>query len=369
MSLHIQTFLRDGGTFGALTDRYAIKSRRHEQHPNLVLFKYDQINSPFAEPLVRECRGIVLDQNDNWRVVSRAFDKFFNHGEGHASPIDWSTARTFEKVDGSLCVLYAYAGRWHVATTGTPDAGGRVGPLQLRFADLFWRTWGKYASAPPSHDLAGHVFFFELTSPHNRVVVPHTEDGLTLLGGRFPDGLEMTPPVVSGLLDGAFPTARAFDLSSHTDIAATFSNMDPLHNEGFVVVDSEFRRIKVKHPGYVALHHAKDGMSTRAFVEIVRSGETSEVIAAFPEFGAEVAAIREKFDALAYELSCDYAAIEHIETQKDFAKEALRSRCSAALFNVRAKKCANVRDFLRTVQVDRIVEMLSLKADAEREAA
>ena len=31
-----------------------------------------------------------------------------------------------EKLDGSLCVAYYYQGDWHVATTGTPDAGGPV---------------------------------------------------------------------------------------------------------------------------------------------------------------------------------------------------------------------------------------------------
>jgi tRNA splicing ligase len=90
-------FLRSGGTLADLAARYFIKATRHRQKPHLVLLKYDQINSPFAEPIVRECRGIILDEASNWRVVSRSFDKFFNHGEGHAATIDWSTARVYRR--------------------------------------------------------------------------------------------------------------------------------------------------------------------------------------------------------------------------------------------------------------------------------
>ena len=92
-------------------------------YPNLVLFKYDQVNSPMDNPVVQECRGIILDEADDWRVIARPFTKFYNYGEPNAASIDWTTARVQEKVDGSLCAFYHYKGDWHVATTGTPDAG------------------------------------------------------------------------------------------------------------------------------------------------------------------------------------------------------------------------------------------------------
>ena len=55
-----------------------------------VLLKYSQIDSDFNLPIVRECRGaIFVKEEDGWRCVRRAFDKFGNYGEGYATDIDW----------------------------------------------------------------------------------------------------------------------------------------------------------------------------------------------------------------------------------------------------------------------------------------
>jgi hypothetical protein len=101
-NLVIQNFLRSGYSFDELSDKYAIDAKRHSVYNNLVLFKYNQIESPFSEQIVRECRGIILDENDNWNVVCQSMSKFFNLGEGHAATIDWTTARVQCKVDGCL---------------------------------------------------------------------------------------------------------------------------------------------------------------------------------------------------------------------------------------------------------------------------
>src|SRR4051794_21524704 len=137
----IQTYLRSGGSLAELESRYAIAAKRHVRFPNLVMLKYSQINSPMAEPIVQDCRGIILDEADDWRVVSYPYRKFFNHGEPNAAAIDWPSARVFDKLDGSLMTLYRYAEKWQVASSGLPDADGPVFGHGLSFARLFWQTW------------------------------------------------------------------------------------------------------------------------------------------------------------------------------------------------------------------------------------
>src|SRR5271170_7082534 len=97
-------FIREHG-LARLCEQFAISAKRHPQFSNLVHLKYSQIDSPMNEPIVRECRGLIVDQADDWRIVAAPYRKFFNHGEVHAAPIDWPTARVYEKLDGSLMYL------------------------------------------------------------------------------------------------------------------------------------------------------------------------------------------------------------------------------------------------------------------------
>lgn len=358
--LIVQKFLRDGGTYEDLREHYATGMRRHGAYPNLVLLKYNQIESPFAEQIVRECRGIVLDESHGWEVVSRGFDKFFNHGEGHAAPIDWTTACVQEKVDGSLCVLYHYDGQWHVATTGTPDACGDVSGFGLTFKEYFWSTAQSIGMCLPPNEWTDWCFMFELVGPFNRIVVRHEKPSLTLLGMRHKLGHEEPLTYhISGALN--VPCVKSFPLRSVDDIVSSFANMSPLSQEGYVVVDGAFRRIKVKHPGYVALHHAKDGMSKKAIVEIVRSGESSEVLTAFPEFAPMVAEVRASFDAIVTEIESDYTQLKDIPEQKVFAAEALKTSCQGVLFALRAKKTPSVRQWLRDARIDAVMTLLGHK--------
>lgn len=36
---------------------------------------------------MRECRAIILDRDNDWKVVSYPYNKFFNYGEKWADPI------------------------------------------------------------------------------------------------------------------------------------------------------------------------------------------------------------------------------------------------------------------------------------------
>ena len=368
--MRVVEFLRSGGTLADLETRYFIKTRRHSTHPGLVLLKYNQISSPFAEELVRECRGLILDESNGWRPVARAFDKFFNHGEQLAAPVDWDTARVQEKVDGSLCVLYHYAGEWHVATTGTPDASGPVEGNRFTFAELFWRTFE--AMSPKGRDFLlpadiQRVFMFELTTPYNRVVVPHTECHLTLLGVR---DMETMAEEHASDWDELYPTVRNFPLQSFDDITASFEVLEPLRQEGYVVVDDAFRRVKVKHPGYVAIHHLKgeQGPTLKRMLEIVRSNEGMELLVHFPEWRIIYDKAAAKLDALVTELESDYSRISEAiganGAQKEFALLAAKTRWSAALFQKRAGRVATVRESLAAMPLDRLAGLLDIRADA-----
>jgi len=71
--LEVVSFLRSGGTLEDLDTNWAISSKRHSEFPNLILLKYNQIESPFSEKIVQECRGIILDEDDDIRAGEAQF--------------------------------------------------------------------------------------------------------------------------------------------------------------------------------------------------------------------------------------------------------------------------------------------------------
>jgi hypothetical protein len=179
--LSIQRALRGGETPAALEARLGIKSRAHKDYANLVLFKYGP-GADFREETNQEARGIILDANKDWAVVCWGYRKFHNHGEALAAPIEWSTARVWEKLDGSLMQVYHYDGKWHVATSGTPDGATDINGKGT-FADLFWTTLRSAGYDVGKFDRS-RCYMFELVAPENRVVVRYPQAMLFLHGVR-----------------------------------------------------------------------------------------------------------------------------------------------------------------------------------------
>lgn len=356
--LAVQQFL-DTHSLVDLVANFGVGAKRHPQFQNLVMLKYDQTGSPMGERIVQECRGIILDEAGDWSIVSRPYDKFFNVGEGHAPAIDWSTARVYEKLDGSLMTLYHYAGKWRVASSGMPDAGGPVASGSSRtFADLFWQTWGDEGYELPI-GFEEFCFMFELCSPDNRIIVPHAHPSLTLHGVRnVITGHEVDPEHVAE--NRGWRCVQSFPLTCEADCLAAAVELRPLECEGYVVRDASFRRVKIKSPRYVALAHLKDGFTDRRIIELVRANEGSEFLSYFPEFGQRYYEIRDRYHAMIASIDSAYMGIRPIESQKEFAAEALKTPWSAVMFAVRAGRFTSAEGFLKQATLYAVERMLGL---------
>lgn len=103
MELQVQKALRSGKwSPQRLKDELSV-SVREDQNLGVVCLNYNQILSPMTNPIVQECRALVLDAK-TWDVRSWVFGKFFNLGEGDkiSKQFDWNAFKTYEKLDGSL---------------------------------------------------------------------------------------------------------------------------------------------------------------------------------------------------------------------------------------------------------------------------
>lgn len=400
--LEIQKFLRaDPGNLQFLGEApYSLSIKQHPKWPELYQFTYDQIESKKDDPIVREARGLILNKDDNWSIVALPFRRFFNEGEGCADAIDWSTARVQEKVDGTLIIMYAYGTEWQVATKGSPDAGGQVGDLKdikgepYTFERLFWNSaeyWLKGLSKSGEFD-QDYTYLWELTSPYNRVVCDYSEEGpigwvidghgnklwedeivdqtgygqdgsrITLIGVRNNKTLEEY--TLDRWRGDAHYVVKEFPLQSLDQVLEAAKALNPLRQEGFVIVDGNFNRIKVKSPSYVAIHHLRDGSPQRRIMELIKNNEGDEVLAykLLDEFPHEKRMYEEfcaKLEKIYLHVHDEYDTLKDIETQKDFALKAVKSPYSSCLFALRKGQVKSAKEFFLEKPVDKILEFVS----------
>ncbi|MEL6351914.1 MAG: T4 RnlA family RNA ligase [Cyanobacteria bacterium J06627_28] len=353
--LAVQTYLKSQG-LAALQTAFGIKHRRHTQLENLVCLKYSQYESPMEVSIVQQCRGIILDEANDWAVVSYPYDKFFNYGESNAAPIDWDSATVQDKLDGSLMTLYFYDGQWRVQSSGTPDASGDVSLCKFSFEQLFWQTFEQLGyGLPVGHE--DYCFMFELETPYNRIVVQHSESSLILHGVRNVKTFVEDCPALWAEKTG-WRGVNSYPFGTIEALVAQAEQLDPLQQEGFIVCDRYFNRIKLKSSEYVELSHLKDGSSYRKLLSVVVNNESAEFLAYFQELKSLFDEMTEKYSTLVAMLESEYKKYRDIEVQKDFAMTVKDLPYSGVLFALRAKKVSSVRDYMAGLPMTKVEQYL-----------
>ena len=298
------------------------------------MFKYDQTRSDLSIPLVQECRGLILDAN-TLEVVSFPFVKFFNYGESLASDIDWNSAYVTQKLDGSIIKVVNLDGNFLISTNGMIDAFKCSLPENYgrpfdTFGQLFIEGLKWYGLRMEDFDRLfkpGITYMFELTSPWNQVVVNWSVTKAWFIGVRDNRTFKETFFGDSEMAH-VFDTPKVYPITNIGECVEA-AKVLPDNEEGYVVVDKDFNRIKVKSPRYVQLHYMAGNQiwSPTRVMDIIRDNEVSEYVAYFPKFKVAFDAIKAKYDAYVRELKDIQTYIDNLlevyngsMPKKDFAK-------------------------------------------------
>lgn len=309
------------------TDPYNLKISRDG---NYIMFKYNQISSDFTIPLVREARGIIFRESD-WECVCEKFTKFGNYGESYCPDIDWATASVQEKVDGSLIGMF-YDNGWHICTNGTIDA------FKAELNDVKYQNFGQLVLAAIHRVFEDeHKFFtmldpkctymFELVSPYNRVVIPYEDTKLYFLGIRdMEDGKEWNPEDSDISYDFEMP--KRYSLHSLEDVQKA-ANALPWDEEGYVVCDANFNRVKIKSGAYVMAHYARNNgvVNTERLVQIVLDGEQEEFLTYASDYTDELKKVGKAMYEIGYKAFDKLREIfnmKEFETRGAYAREVMK---------------------------------------------
>ena len=251
---------------------------KHENE--LAIFKYGS-EADFSEPLVREARGIIIDV-DKAEVRCVAFDKFGNYQESYAADIDWNTAVVQDKIDGSIVKLWSYRGKWRWSTNGTIDAADASANDSLTYQDVINQAVNIDRISFEALDQT-KTYIFELVSPVTQVVIKYPMTKLIHIGTRSNKTMQESNDWIGIEKPNTYSLGS---LKECVEAAKNLNSNQQVSKEGFVVVDGNWDRIKIKSPEYLALHHMVNNhnYSKDKMIELIRSGANiEELILNFPD--------------------------------------------------------------------------------------
>ncbi len=322
-----------------------------ELNTRLISARYDQISSPMHEPIVQECRGMVIDIKAR-KILGYGFRKFWNLSDPLADKIDWATAICLDKADGSLMQLFHddqdfNNGRngWRVASSGHPTAGGRVGKADKTFNQMFWETFDQLEMRLPYDSEIGTTFCFELCRLENRVVVRHDKPRIVAHGARWlPTEREIDSTDLQNICrELNWEYIKSYPIGNVNDALKAAQALDPISNEGFVVVDADFNRVKIKSPKYLILHHLKGSFSARNVIKLWQTGEISELLNNFKEMEQDILSITDVIERGAARAHLDYLQFKTLPTRKDYADNVKNIPMPRLILMLQWRSCVRLR--------------------------
>jgi len=205
------------------------------------------------DEITLQCRGLVTDNEGN--VVARPFKKFFNIEEGKHTPTE--DFEVFEKMDGSLGIVFKYNGEVIYATRGS-------------FTSDQAKWMANYGKEHNFQDILveGHTYLFEIIYPENRIVVDYGgQERLVLLGIiNTETGEELS---YDDIIMVPWDIVKRYDgIKDYT----TLKNLVDDNAEGFVVRFSNGDRMKIKGEEYLRLHKIMTNVSTTGVWELLSNG-------------------------------------------------------------------------------------------------
>lgn len=274
-----------------LKDEYKITVK--EEYP-FAIFNYG-IDCDFSNPIVQEARGIIIDL-DNLEVACWPFRKFGNYNESYSDEIDWDTARVQDKIDGSIIKMWwnRITGKWQFSTNSMINAKDAIANqmTQETFLDVIEKASNfKVLKSWIPGLRPDYTHIFELVSPETQVVIKYPEAKLYYLSAKNNvSGIEEKNASIG------IEKPKEYSLKSLNDCVTAASELNKsddgqvhgVKKEGFVVVDGNWNRIKVKSPDYLMLHRmsSNTNFSKERIVSMIRDGSVSvqDICEDFPNF-------------------------------------------------------------------------------------
>ena len=304
-----------------------------QMHPSTPLYIYNyskmcQIDKMWNDT-TEKCRGLIVDSNDN--IISRPFRKFYNYEEYEdPSVIPDLPFDIYEKLDGSLGILYWIDNTPYIATRGSFVSDQAIHATEI-LHKKFRNVWSRLDRSK--------TYLFEIIYPEDSHVLTYkgVDDIFLLAVIDIETGEEEDINNYKGL----FSVTEHYTCSDWREIR-NLINGD--NREGFVVRFSNGFRIKLKYHEYMKLHFLKAGFNENKIFEYISNDEThyiDEVMSTLDEehqmyYQSIIDKLYKSFNLIIHICELEYR--DDFETQKDAALYFNTCTYPAVLFAMRSGK-------------------------------
>jgi T4 RnlA family RNA ligase len=296
------------------------------KHPTHDLFIYNYTAKAQYErewnAITLMCRGLILDADYN--IVARPFTKFFNLGEHENQVLPNEAFEVFEKLDGSMGVLYFADNQAFIATRGSfiSEQSVRANAiLQSKYASILRGPLDKTKT-----------YLFEIIYPENRIVVDYgaTEDLIltAIIDTQTGENLPLT--------DIGFPIVKQYHGVKDIQI---LKDLEETNREGFVIKFKSGVRYKVKFAEYLRIHRIVTQVSNISLWEYMSADMPfDEILDRVPDefydwVKATSADLKLQFETIENQCISDFKAHD-FESRKEAAAHYFTCAYPAVLFKM-----------------------------------
>lgn len=282
------------------------------KYPNLYMLSYNGILSDFNDQYVRLCRGCIVSVEDKEhpQMICAPFTKFGNYGQSFCPEIDWASALVEQKVDGILIKLFYYDNKWHWITNNgwnTNLPWKEMIKIPSKYTEIETDTCNTIQdlidycltknNATLSEFAPDYTYMFELISPKLRILVDNLKTDLIYLGCRniynyneYP--LNIAKVMIPGIKK--FNTVKYFNLHNIDEVLQLCNSYKGDTDEGVVVVDDKFNRVKIKCEDYIRLKGYRNMFDTteEQIWKGMREGTIDDALQVFPELNERIQEIQ-----------------------------------------------------------------------------
>lgn len=303
-------------------------------HPSFPISIYNYSRKTQYEgkwdEITKQCRGLILDKEGN--VVAKSFDKFFNYEELTLKDVPEETFEVFEKLDGSLGILFWYQGKWILSSKGSFTSDQAIKGKQILNQKYNVEVLPK-----------GYTTVVEIIYPENRIVCDYGSDELLVVLSMVSNasGKELDYDSMMSFNDvSKIPVVKKYDgIKNYDTLKSSIGN----DREGYVIKFKNGFRMKIKGEEYVRLHRILTGFSNVSIWEYLKEKKNfQELLSRVPdEFDLWVKETAKdltiRYENIQKEYTWIYEHIMRVENAKDrkvFAEQSNRYSHPSILFKM-----------------------------------